>query len=896
MNFKNRYLFLFSVLAMVLFVACKEDPDPSFFEPELSVMPAENMHRTGATISGTIHAQNNSVVEKFGIEYSEYENFSVTHEVVANTSPSEELFTVHLTDLAAGTAYYYRAFAFSGYSTAYSNPLAFSTPKMSAPVFGATVVNDVSYTSASFQSSITDSGGEEFIMSAYFYKQVESEDDVDLTFSTEGVQQISCDTTYVMQVKNLESGKMYAARPYGITAAGLGYGDIVYFTTPETQKMLVSTVVLGNEIVDEGCMEVSASVLSEGSYPIAEYGFCYSATNTMPDEDDMVVKVNHVGTEFSGKLKNLLSQTTYYVRAYARNNQGEIAYSEEAVEFTTSKYNKSIAVEMIGFDRPDVNDSSKVVLCGLYDSYVELREVGFVLNDTTKVVARTNVLPGNATYHYDFELEYEKPYVVSAYILTENSEYYYATKRVNIDVMATPLPKYSMNVQVASVKHNAAVFTGNLEQVNSHLKDEVSVTYGVCVGQKGSTPTKENCLFHLSDVAVLNATNRTMNWTIPLSEGLSPTTEYSYVAYYTDYYGNIVYTQVAEFTTAKPPMYNMNVQVVDIKHTSVVFTGTLQQVNANFEDEVSVTYGVCVGQKGSTPTKESCLFHLSDVAVLNATNRAKNWTIPLIDGLSQSTEYSYVAYYIDYYGKLVYTQVAEFTTAKLSEILFYTVNGVSFNMKGVEGGTFQMGATPEQTGAETDEKPVHSVTLSDYYIGETEVTQELWMAVMGTNPSSFTGNIQRPVEQVSWDGCQTFISKLNELTGENFRLPTEAEWEYAARGGNQSKGYLYSGSNSLGEVAWYSGNSGDKTHAVKTKSPNELGLYDMSGNVWEWCQDWYGYYSSAAETNPTGPASGTRRVIRGGSWNRSATGCRAAGRYRNTPGIRLNYLGVRLAL
>ena len=274
MNFKNRYLFLFSALAMVLFVACKEDPEPSFFEPELSVMPAENMHRTGATISGTIHAQNNSVVEKFGIEYSEYENFSVTHEVVANTSPSEELFTVHLTDLDAGTAYYYRAFAFSGYSLAYSNPLAFSTLKMSAPVFGATSVNDVSYTSASLQSSITDSGGEEFIMSAYFYKQVASEDDVDLTFSTEGVQQISCDTTYVVQVKNLESGKMYAARPYGITVAGLGFGDIVYFTTPETQNVLVSTVVLGNELVNEGSKEVSASVLSEGTYPIAEYGFC----------------------------------------------------------------------------------------------------------------------------------------------------------------------------------------------------------------------------------------------------------------------------------------------------------------------------------------------------------------------------------------------------------------------------------------------------------------------------------------------------------------------------------------------------------------------------------------------------------------------------------------------
>ena len=151
----------------------------------------------------------------------------------------------------------------------------------------------------------------------------------------------------------------------------------------------------------------------------------------------------------------------------------------------------------------------------------------------------------------------------------------------------------------------------------------------------------------------------------------------------------------------------------------------------------------------------------------------------------------------------------------------------------VRGGTFQMGATPEQTGAFDFEKPVHSVTLSDYYIGETEVTQELWTAVMGNNSSHFKGNSQRPVETVSWSDCQTFITKLNELTGENFHLPTEAQWEYAARGGNKSRGYLYSGSNSIDDVAWYDSNSGNKTHAVKTKSPNELGLYDMSGNVWE---------------------------------------------------------------
>lgn len=225
----------------------------------------------------------------------------------------------------------------------------------------------------------------------------------------------------------------------------------------------------------------------------------------------------------------------------------------------------------------------------------------------------------------------------------------------------------------------------------------------------------------------------------------------------------------------------------------------------------------------------------------------------------------------------------------------YTVNGVSFKMIAVKGGTFTMGATEEQTDANPNEWPTHSVTLSDYYIGETEVTQELWSAVMGSNPSHFTANIQRPVEQVSWDDCQTFISRLNELTGETFRLPTEAQWEYAARGGNQAQGRLYSGSNTIDDVAWYWDNSSSTTHPVKTKAPNELGIYDMSGNVWEWCSDWYGSYSSDAQTDPTGPSTGSYRVFRGGSWDFYATHCRVAFRNCNSPTYSFNFLGLRLA-
>ena len=223
-------------------------------------------------------------------------------------------------------------------------------------------------------------------------------------------------------------------------------------------------------------------------------------------------------------------------------------------------------------------------------------------------------------------------------------------------------------------------------------------------------------------------------------------------------------------------------------------------------------------------------------------------------------------------------------------------DGISIDMVRVEAGTFTMGATAEMKNPDDDEKPTHQVTLTnDYYIGKYEVTQALWKAVMGKNPSLFKGD-NLPVEQVSWNDCQEFISKLNRITGKTFRLPTEAEWEYAARGGNKSRGYQYSGSNNLLDVAWCGDNSGSKTRAVGTKQPNELGIYDMSGNVDEWCQDWKGAYSSSSQVNPTGANSGSYRVCRGGSWGCIARICRSSYRYCGTPVSRYTFLGLRLVL
>ena len=270
------------------------------------------------------------------------------------------------------------------------------------------------------------------------------------------------------------------------------------------------------------------------------------------------------------------------------------------------------------------------------------------------------------------------------------------------------------------------------------------------------------------------------------------------------------------------------------------------------------------------------------------------------------------------------------TTTSSSEDQTFTVNGVSFTMKLVEGGTFQMGSNDSE--AESDEMPVHNVTLSSYYMGETEVTQALWKAVMSSTPSYFKGD-NLPVEQVSWNDCQEFIRKLNQKTGKNFRLPTEAEWEYAARGGVKTS--LYNGENiiirgkndspNLDALAWYGGNCGRNytieegcdvsngygisewgekqyldtkggTHPVKRKQPNAYGLYDMLGNVWEWCSDWYGSYDGGSKTNPTGSSSGSFRVLRGGSWIFNSRRCRVSARNGSDPGDTVNNIGFRLCL
>lgn len=224
------------------------------------------------------------------------------------------------------------------------------------------------------------------------------------------------------------------------------------------------------------------------------------------------------------------------------------------------------------------------------------------------------------------------------------------------------------------------------------------------------------------------------------------------------------------------------------------------------------------------------------------------------------------------------------------------------NMQEIEGGSYYMGATAEQQNEAYDtEAPMHYVTVSSFFIGRYEITQAEWNAVMDEYPSNYYGDDKDvfPVEMISWVDCHTFIDRLNEITGMRFRLPTEAEWEYAARGGLYSNGMKYAGGNNPHEVTWNIDNSGKRPHPVGTKAPNELGLYDMNGNVWEWCEDWYAndyYAKSNGLTDPKGPATGEYRIIRGGSWFDDVRLCRVSSRYMNINTNRDPGLGFRLAM
>ena len=616
---------------------------------------------------------------------------------------------------------------------------------------------------------------------------------------------------------------------------------------------------------------LNGEIVEDGNPKYTERGFVYAET-TQPTIGNAIQKITVPITDdktFSAAICDLTLGKKYYVRAYAIHQESEV-YSANEVSFTAEG---SSLPEVSTKPITDIYRSTgKALIAGAVTELGDpvYSERGFVYGTThnpiiqnaTKVQVEGSGLGEYFTTLSDLQLG--NIYYVRAYATNTVGVAYGEEQLLDFNPI---LPVVVTNdVTGISEETKSATFHATITNAGDPVYTERGFVYG-----KSPDPTTGGA----TKVVVAGSGTGTYYGDV---HNLEIDCAY-YVRAYVTYSSGTVYGENKVFSVKKmyPPTVTTTA-VTNINETTATAGGEVTD-----DGGISVTERGVVFSTSQNPT----------VADTKVTSGSGTGTFTCnLTGLEEGKRYYVRAYAMNVVG-IGYGEQVDFTVTNAQTI---TVNGVSFTMIAVQGGTFTMGATSEQgSDAFRNEYPTHKVTLSDYMIGETEVTQELWKAVMGTNPSYFKGT-NLPVEEVSWDDCRNFIIKLNELTGKNFRLPTEAEWEYAARGGKKSKGYKYAGSNTLSDVAWYYDNS-TKTHPVKQKTPNELGIYDLSGNVREWCQDWYqDMYSNSAETNPTGPSSGPGRVNRGGNWKNDASNCRVSFRYYYEPTFSNYHLGLRLAL
>ena len=656
----------------------------------------------------------------------------------------------------------------------------------------------------------------------------------------------------------------------------------VHITSNSGNKQLVVTAtnnfqvtklnVLPTTDITSTSAILNGEIVEDGSPIYTERGFVYAET-TQPTISACIQKIAAPFSDsktFAATVSDLTEGKKYYVRAYAIQSDKEV-YSANEVSFTAEG---SVLPKVTTKSVTDISRSEgKAIAMGTITEVGDpaYSERGFVYNTTHNPIIQTAtkiVVEGNGIGEFVAtlsDLQLGNMYYVRAYALNTVGVAYGEEQTVDFNPI---LPVVVTNdVTGVSEETKSATFHATITNAGDPIYTERGFVYG-----KSPDPTTGGA----TKVVVAGSGKGTYYGDV---HNLEVDCAY-YVRAYVTYSLGTVYGENKMFSIKKtyPP---------------TVTTAMVTQVTAT----TAVAGGNVANDGGSSVTERGVVFSTSQnptVADSKVTSGSGTGAFTCnLTGLEEGKTYYVRAYAMNVVG-IGYGEQVDFTVTNAQTI---TVNGVSFTMIAVKGGTFTMGATAEQgSDANSDEKPTHKVTLSDYMIGETEVTQELWKAVMGTNPSYYKGT-NLPVEYVSWEDCQNFIAELNAMTGKQFRLPTEAEWEFAARGGNKSNGFKYSGSGSIDKVAWYEGNSSsNKTHPMKQKQANELGIYDMSGNVSELCQDWYGSYSSSAQTNPTGPSSGSYRVSRGGSWIHNATYCRVSYRCPVEPTGNGPLLGLRLAL
>ena len=660
----------------------------------------------------------------------------------------------------------------------------------------------------------------------------------------------------------MKEDRSFYVRSYAISEAGVVYGEQVAFTTPKMP--VVSTVAVTD--ITASSATCGGIVSDDGGLEIMARGVVWS-TSSNPTIDLNTKTSDGTGPgSFISQLTDLTSGTDYYVRAYATNAIGT-TYGEQ-LSFSTLhiRFNDNIDYGTL----TDVDGNTyKTVTIGSQTWMAEnLRTTKYNDGTTISNVTSDNSWGGLSTgawCHYNNYSAYDQVY--------GKLYNWYAVGTGKLCPSGWHVPSISeWEVLTDNNLHLKEIGSGHWSY-SSGITDQVTNESGFTALPGGYRDDIGGDFGGMGSSAYWWSTSTYLSFWAYYCSMFSSSTSVYCASDESKEYGYSVRCLKNESPSLLTPTLTTN-SVVSI-------TPTTAESGGNISSDGGATVsarGVCWSTAPNPTTADNKTSDGTGTDEFTST----------LTNLSPGTNYYLRAYATNSVG-----------TAYGNSISFKTLDFEEPDMIFVKGGTFTMGATSEQgSEAFSNEKPTHSVTLSDYYIGKYEVTQAQWEAVMGNNPSYFTGDPDYPVEGVSWNDVQEYITKLNQLTGKSYRLPTEAEWEYAARGGAESKGYKYSGSHTLSYVAWYEDNSNSKTHPVGTKNPNELGIYDMSGNVWEWCNDWYAsdYYNNSPQTNPQGPLWGSFRVIRGGGWSYFALICRVSIRSYEPAGFRGTYLGFRLVL
>ena len=758
-------------------------------------------------------------------------------------------------------------------------PVRMNVPSKEKPTVALNAVENVSFNSAIFRGGVISIGSQKVTKHGFCWDTKEQP-----TTASPGLCNLGdCATAknFEYNASGLQSGTKYYVRAYAENAEGISYSNqMVFETQDQPQVPGVETGVMSS--IEATQAVASGNILKVGNDGgITQYGHVWhtSANPTTAHNKTTLGTTSNTGP-FSSTISGLSPNTTYHVRAYATNSLGT-AYGED-ITFTTT-------VGKVTLQTNDVTDITHNAATGsgtisqLEGNTITERGLCYATtaNPTLASQSVKSTDTGNTFKARMTGLSTQTTYHVRAYVKTQKGDVFFGNDMSFQTTHEIVLPTIS-NTQVSEIGVSKATLSS---AVTDNGKGKITDA-GFCYSLNSNPTTADN---KVSCGAATGTFGKTIT-------GLQQNTTYHVRAYAMNEAGTAYSTDVTFTTLEVTEPVLSSVTISNISNTSAQLDAKVTSTGNGTLTDAGFVYST-----SHYPTTSDNKLSCGKTTTLSSK----------ASGLTSETTYYVRAYATNEKGTS-YSSEKEFKTTKTAVNPYTTLTietnygSTTLDMAKVQGGTFKMGAQSSSSSqdnydnnAYSDEKPVHQVTVSTFYISKSLVTQYLWYVVMGSYPnisSQYGLGEDYPVYNVSYTQCQQFISKLKTLTGKNFRMPTEAEWEFAARGGNSSGGTVYSGSNTVGSVAWYSQNASGKTHPVAQKQANELNIYDMNGNLWEWCSDWYGNYSSSAQTNPTGASSGNSRVIRGGGYNDTNTDCRVSVRSSAAPNSGYATVGLRLVM